>query len=187
MKPLFSSLILTCALLTSQSATAVEVADVTVKETISPLEQTLTLNGAGTRSKFFMDLYVGSLYLAAPQQQTDEVLKAPQATIRLNIISGMITAEKMQDAITDGFDAATQGNTQEIAPQIAEFMALFSDEIKEGDQFTLATSKAAGVSAFKNNKLQATIEGEAFRQALLNIWLGDDPAQTSLKEAMLGE
>lgn len=187
MKPLFSSLMLACILLTSQTVSAIDVADVTVPEQISSLEQTLTLNGAGTRSKFFMDLYVGSLYLATPLQQAKEVLKAPQATIRLNIISGMITAEKMQDAITEGFDAATEGENLRIGSQIAEFMALFNDEIKEGDQFTFATSKETYVSAFKNNQLQATIEGEAFRQALLKIWLGEEPAQTSLKEAMLGD
>jgi hypothetical protein len=66
-------------------------------------------------------------------------------------------------------------------------MALFKDEIKEGDQFTLVANKARGVTAYKNGQEQATIEGEMFRQALLKIWLGDKPAQKSLKEAMLGK
>ncbi len=94
--------------------------------------------------------------------------------------------DKMRDAINDGFDDATDGNTAEIQTEIDAFMALFSDEIKEGDQFTLATDKALGVTAYKNGEAQATIEGETFRLALLKIWLGDSPAQGSLKKAMLG-
>ncbi|MGS0730103.1 chalcone isomerase family protein, partial [Shewanella sp. 0m-11] len=44
-----------------------------------------------------------------------------------------------------------------------------------------------GVTAYKNGQAQATIAGEDFRQALLKIWLGKEPAQNSLKEAMLGQ
>ena len=66
-------------------------------------------------------------------------------------------------------------------------MALFNEDIKEGDQFTLLTSKEQGVTAYKNDQEQATIKGEMFRQALLKIWLGDKPTQKSLKAAMLGQ
>jgi long-chain acyl-CoA synthetase len=33
---------------------------------------------------------------------------------------------------------------------------------------------------------RATIEGDAFNRALTRVWLGDHPAQASLKAAMLG-
>jgi len=38
-------------------------------------------------------------------------------------------------------------------------MALFKDEIKQGDQFTLFANKSRGVTAYKNGQEQATIEG----------------------------
>ncbi|QYJ99587.1 chalcone isomerase family protein [Shewanella alkalitolerans] len=162
-------------------------ADVPLADEIILSEQTLQLNGAGIRSKFFMDLYVGSLYTQSPSQTLESVLNAPRVAIRLNIVSGMITSEKMQDAIIDGFDDATDGEPEVIQPQIDAFMALFSAPIAEGDQFTLEAVKDLGVTAYKNGEKQATVEGEAFRKALLKIWLGDKPAQKSLKRAMLGE
>ncbi len=183
---LLSTLTLSAALLFSPILYAKEISGVNLSDSITFETQTLQLNGAGVRSKFFMDLYVGSLYVPTPIQTTTDVINAPIAAIRLNITSGMITSEKMHDAIIEGFELATADNTTDIQPQIDAFMALFKDEIKEGDQFTLVASKSRGVTAYKNGQEQATIEGEMFRQALLKIWLGEKPAQKSLKEAMLG-
>ena len=182
---LMSAIALSGAL--SSQVSAREISDVDVAEVIVINDSQLQLNGAGVRSKFFIDLYVGSLYLTAPSADLASVISAKKSAVRLNITSGMITSDKMRDAIIEGFDDATDGKTQDIQAQIDAFMALFSDEIKEGDQFTLVTSKANGVIAYKNGVAQDTIEGEAFRQALLKIWLGDSPAQNSLKKAMLGD
>ncbi len=180
-----TTLLLTSLLLTG-SVSAKEISGVDVAEHITVDAMQLQLNGAGVRSKFFIDLYVGSLYLPSISDNIDAIIDAPVSAVRLNITSGMITSDKMRDAINDGFDDATDGNTAQIQTEIDAFMALFSDEIKEGDQFTFATDKTLGVTAYKNGEAQATIEGEAFRQALLKIWLGDSPAQNSLKKALLG-
>ncbi|MCJ8302345.1 chalcone isomerase family protein [Shewanella sp.] len=182
---LMSAIVLSGAL--SSQVKAQEISGVEVAEQIVINDSQLQLNGAGVRSKFFFDLYVGSLYLTAPSADLASVISSDESAVRLNITSGMITSDKMRDAIIDGFDDATDGNTTDIQAQIDAFMALFSDEIKEGDQFTLLTSKVSGVTAYKNGVPQDTIEGEAFRQALLKIWLGDSPAQTSLKKDMLGK
>lgn len=168
-----------------------EVAGVTLESPIKILHEKTTLelklNGAGVRSKFFIDLYVGSLYVTHISADTADILTQDNVAIRLNITSEMITSEKMRDAINEGFDNATAGESSAIRPQIDSFMALFSDEIKKGDQFTFVANKATGITAYKNGVAQATIEGEVFRQALLNIWLGNKPVQKSLKQAMLGK
>ena len=174
-------------ILLSSHVQALEVSGIELPEQIQLAQTELQLNGAGVRSKFFIDLYVGSLYLTSANSDVTSIINAENSAVRLNITSGMITADKMRDAINEGFDDATMGKTAAIQQEIDSFMALFNKEIKEGDQFTLATSKTSGVTAYKNGVVQATIEGEAFRQALLNIWLGDEPAQSSLKEAMLGQ
>ncbi len=183
----FSKAALLGAAFLSCTATAKEISGVEISEQLEITGTQLQLNGAGVRSKFFMDLYVGSLYLPSKASDLQAVLAAPSAVVRLNITSGMITSDKMRDAILDGFDDATDGETQAIQAQIDAFMALFSDEIVEGDQFTFATSKSEGVTAFKNGAVQDSITGDAFREALLKIWLGDSPAQNSLKKAMLGD
>jgi len=160
-------------------------ADVNVSEQMTLAGQPLILNGSGVRNKFFMDLYVGSLYLPTQVQTLDEVLEQPIAVIQLTITSGMITSARMRDGITKGFDAATDNDTHAIAKDIEQFTQQFADEIVDGDQFTFVTQKGKGVSSLKNGQAQGDIAGEAFRQALLKIWLGQKPAQPSLQQAML--
>ena len=106
---------------------------------------------------------------------------------RLNIVSGLISSEKMQDAIEEGFESATNGKPESLKTETNTFLKMFSDEIKKGDQFTLFTDQKAGVTVYKNNVLLGSITGEKFRVALLKIWLGKEPAQESLKEEMLGK
>ena len=183
----FSTIALTAVLLTPTLAEAKTVSGVELADNLTIAEQSLALNGAGVRSKFFMDLYVGSLYVATPATDLTAVLAQPTAVVRLNITSGMITSDKMVDAINEGFESATDGNTASIDKNIEQFMALFTEEVSKGDQFTFVTHKGAGVTSFKNGVEQATIEGEAFRQPLLKIWLGDDPAQKSLRKNMLAQ
>ena len=62
MKKLGAAL-LTTLLVAAPLAQAKMVNDVDVADKIQVADQSLTLNGAGVRSKFFMDLYVGALYL----------------------------------------------------------------------------------------------------------------------------
>jgi hypothetical protein len=183
---ILSVLSLTAALMLSPVVHAKSISGVELDESLNIAEQALTLNGAGVRSKFFMDLYVGSLYLPSHQSALAEIIAQPVAVIRLNITSGMITSDKMIDAINEGFDGATDGKPEQLKAEIDQFMALFSAEIKKGDQFTFVLTKDQGVVSFKNQQQQGEIAGESFRQALIKIWLGDEPAQKSLKKAMLG-
>src|SRR5690606_29276961 len=97
---LLSTLTLATALFLPNISYAKVISGIEVADTIMLENQSLPLNGAGVRSKFFMDLYVGSLYVPSQLSSTVAVLEAPVAAIRLNITSDMITAEKMRDAIT---------------------------------------------------------------------------------------
>lgn len=184
MRKLF--LIPALCLLTLNSQAA-EVDGHKVPDNLSAGDTELVLNGAGLREKFFMDLYVASLYLTAKQQDASAIIVAqdPMA-IRLHIVSGLITSEKMTEATLEGFDNATQGNTAPIQDKIDAFMETFKEEIKEGDVFELVYDPSKGVLVYKNGTLANTITGDAFKQALFGIWLSDKPAQKSLKKGLLG-
>lgn len=180
-------LLLASALLLSTSTTsAVEVGGIDLLDTLNSQDQVLQLNGAGVRSKFFMDLYVGSLYTVEQTEQASKVVNGDQvAAIRLNITSGMITSEKMTEAMHDGFNRATDGNTTPIADSIKSFIATFAEPIQEGDQFTLVSIPGKGIISYKNGKELSMTSGETFRKAVLAIWLGNNPTDKGLKKEML--
>ncbi|GLP98109.1 chalcone isomerase family protein [Paraferrimonas sedimenticola] len=168
-------------------AQATTVSGVELEPQIQVQQQDLVLNGAGVRSKFFIDLYVGSLYLPAKSQAVDAILASEEVSaIRLNITSGMITSEKMTDAILEGFDNATNGNPGEMQQRIDDFIGVFNEEIVKGDQYTFNFIPGKGVVGFKNGEQKVIVDGDDFRVAMMKIWLGEKPAQKKLKQQMLG-
>jgi len=182
----FASLLLTAALTTPAAALTVEGVD--VPDTYSAMDTELKLNGAGTRSKWFMDLYIGGLYVPETIDNGQAIINAdePQA-ITLHIISGMITSDKMKSATMEGFENSTGGDLAAIKDDVDAFLDVFSEEIKDGDVFDLVYLPGEGVRVLKNGKERATIGDLEFKKALFGIWLSDEPAQEDLKEKMLGQ
>ncbi|WP_421842004.1 chalcone isomerase family protein [Marinobacter algicola] len=182
----FASLLLTAALTTPAAALTVEGVD--VPDTYSAMDTELKLNGAGTRSKWFMDLYIGGLYVPETIDDGQAIINAdePQA-ITLHIISGMITSDKMKSATMEGFENSTGGDLAAIKDDVDEFLDVFSEEIKDGDVFDLVYLPGEGVRVLKNGDQRATIGDLEFKKALFGIWLSDEPAQEDLKEKMLGQ
>ncbi len=182
----FASLFMTAVLATP--AAALEVEGVNVPDTYSAMGNELKLNGAGTRSKWFMDLYVGGLYVPENISDGEAIINAdePQA-ITLHIISGMITSDRMTEATLEGFKASTDGNMAPVQDDVDQFLGVFAEEIKEGDVFDLVYLPGEGVRVLKNGELKDTIGDLAFKKALFGIWLSDKPAQEDLKAKMLGQ
>ncbi|PKG80965.1 chalcone isomerase [Colwellia sp. 75C3] len=176
------------------NVSAKTVSDVEIAESIPFEDKTLLARGAGIRSKFFIDLYVASLFSeeyidSSKLSATDsyKVIHHPNINaIRLNIVSGLITSQRMLDSIEQGFELATDGKSKEIDAHIIEFISVFDSPIKKQDQFTFISEPGLGVHVLKNNKPLISINNEAFRQALLSIWLGSDPVDTDLQRDMFG-
>jgi len=147
----------------------------------------LNLNGQGTRTMFFVKIYESGLYLSSLNSNADEVINQDSAMgIRLEVISSMLTAEKMKDAISEGFVKSTNNNNQPIAGQISQFMTTLSDTIEVGYVYEFIYLPDKGLDVLRNSKHLDTISGIDFKKAFFGIWLSDNPVQKSLKKAMLG-
>ncbi|GAA4839357.1 chalcone isomerase family protein [Algivirga pacifica] len=187
MKTLFFTFIFSILSLGLTQAQSVTISDVELKENVTVDGTDLVLNGAGIRTKFFFDLYVGSLYLPSKKTDAEAIIHGEDLMrIQLNIISSMITSEKMESATREGFENATNGKTQPIEGEINAFIDVFKEEIKEGDVFQF-DAQGPRVTVYKNGNKSIVIEGKAFREALFGIWLSNKPADKKLKEQMLGK
>ena len=171
------------------SQAQVTINDVTMPATMKAGDASVSLNGAGIRKKLFFKLYVGGLYLTTKSSDAKAISNADEAmAVKLEITSGMISSENMSEAINEGFENSTGGNTAPLKDKIGQFVDTFKkSEIVEGNVFDIVYVPGTGVQSFKNGKLQSTIEGMDFKKALFGIWLGDKPADDDLKEAMLGK
>lgn len=169
-------------------AQAKTVSDVDVADSITVADQSLALNGAGVRTKFFLDLYVGALYLSEKNDDSKSVLDADKPmSIRLYITSSLIDGKKMSEATLDGFVKSTKGDLTPIQKEVDMMIAAFRDAVEDKDIFDLQYVPSKGVSVIRNGEVKIVIPGLAFKKALFGIWLSEDPVQDDLKESMLGE
>ena len=165
-----------------------EISGITPESSIEVGGEKLMFNGAGLREKIFLDLYVGALYTTKKSSDAKEIINADESmAITLDIVSGLITSEKMIDAVDEGFEKSTKGKTDPLKDKIAAFKDAFKEEIVKGDDYVIAYIKGTGVEVHKNGKKVKTIEGLEFKKALFGIWFCDDPADEDLKEGMLGK
>lgn len=159
----------------------------TLPNTVSFEGEKLVLNGAGVRTKFFMDMYAGALYVNSKNNNANAIVNANEPmAIKLHIVSSLISSDKMIDAVNEGFDNTAKGNRAALESDIQKFKAFFKDEIDKNDVFDLVYLPAEGVMVFKNGNKQGAIKGLEFKKALFGIWLSNTPADKKLKQGMLG-
>lgn len=171
----------------SVSHAQIEIGAATLPETVTFESQKLIYNGAGVRKKAWFKLYSGGLYLVNKSSDAKDIMAADESmAIKLHITSRMISSSKMINAVNDGFENATNGNTAPIANEVEKFKGFFSDEINDGDIFDIVYIKDTGVIVYKNGAKKGTIAGLNFKKALFGIWLSEKPADKKLKKGMLG-
>lgn len=168
------------------SQAQVQVGDATLPNTMSIVGADLVLNGAGMREKIVFDLYAGGLYLQSKTTDAKKIISADETmAMKLHIVSGLVSSKKMTSAVDDGFQASMNGDVSSLADKIETFKGFFSDEIVKGNIFDITYIKGRGSVVYKNGKEIGVIEGMDFKKALFGIWLGTNPADDDLKEAML--
>jgi len=184
LKFLFSFLALYCFLTDFSAQKKIDGVDFQEKITINNSD--VILNGGGLREKYFtLDLYVGALYLKSKSSDADKIIMSDDDMgIRIVIVSSMVTRERFIEALEDGFKNTTAGKS--TAEQIAQFKTFLKDPFVEGDEISLNYHKSDAVYLYKNGQKRGAFKGLEFKQALFGIWLGGKPADSSLKEDMLG-
>ena len=184
-----NTLLIALLCLFTASASAAELDGVFVDDEIqSSSGETLVLNGMGLREKFWVDVYVGSLYLTKPSQDVAEILSRPgPLRLQLDFVYKKVSSQQMVDTWREGFEKNQNEQTlAKLKDRIDQFYGYFSEHAVAKDRFVLDYAPDEGTRISKNGKILGTIEGEDFKNALLELWLGNHPADKKLKKGMLG-
>ena len=181
--------ILILLLCLSAQASALEVAGVKLADSVQVASRDLQLNGAGVRSRFFLDLYITALYLPGKSTSFAAVLAdGGEKRIALHLLIG-ISADHLYSALKNAIAANhTPAELGALEAPLKEFAAIFHaiDEINKGDVVTLDYLPGSGTLVSVNRVAKGTVGGAPFYGALLKVWLGDKPAQADLKQKLLG-
>ena len=182
-----------CAFILAGSAwsQAVTVADVKYEPTQALGDSTVQLNGAGVRYKAVFKVYTAGLYLekkaSTPQEVASQRGPKRLSITMLREIDSTELGKLFSRGMEDNMDRAAFSR---IVPGVLRMSQIFSDHKKlpAGDQFMIDWIPGTGTVITVKGKVQ----GEPFKEpeffnALLDIWLGNLPADFKLKDALLGK
>jgi hypothetical protein len=156
---------------------------VTLKDTVTELQ----LNGMGYRTKFVFKIYIGALYTETKVNTRDaaQALTGPKRVV-MHVVYDEVAREKMIKAWHEGFEENnSREQLEKLQARLNTFVNYFPD-LKAGDEVLFDYIPASGTRVTINGEEKGVIDGADFYQALLDVWLGDEPADADLKEAMLG-
>lgn len=173
----------------SPTVHARQIGDVVLPDniTIDGTDRPLQLNGMGYRTKFIFKIYVGALYTESKISSRDAVqaLKGPKRVV-MHMVYDEVAREKMASAWREGFeDNNSDEQLAKLQTRLETLVSYFPD-LKAGDVVLLDYVPAQGTYVTINGEKKGVIEGANFYAALLDVWLGEDPADNDLKDAMLG-
>jgi len=168
------------------TAYALEVEGIQIADKATVGEQALVLNGAGVRSKFFFDIYIGALYLPSKtKSDTAAISSKGNKRVLMHFLYDEVSKDKLVNGWNEGFENNTK-NLAELQARLNQFNNFFQD-MKKGDVVVYDFTDNGKTTVIINDKVAGSIEGADFQQALLAVWLGEDPADDDLKEGMLGD
>jgi hypothetical protein len=190
---LFLSSLATLALVATGAAHAqtTDVGTVKYDNSVQLAGTRLQLNGAGTRYKAIFKVYTAGLYIGAKATSTEAVIATPGPKRMHIVMLRDIDANELGKLFTRGMqDNSTREDFSKSIAGTLRLSDIFSarKKLTAGDNFSVDYVPGTGTTILVNGKPQAEpIKEPEFFNALLRIWLGNQPADAQLKEALLGK
>lgn len=147
-------------------------------------EPPLEIQGYGLlRYRLVIKAYVAAYY----QSELDAPLEDMNTSRKLEIeYFHAIKAEDFTKATRKGVEQNTdQATLAAIEEDLEQFLELYQD-VQPGYRYALSWFPEQGLQLLLNGESLGTLENAQLAQALFAIWIGDNPGDRRLKEALLG-
>lgn len=185
------TVILALAISFSATAATIDVGGIKIEDAVDLQGSKLQLNGAGVRYRAVFKVYAAGLYLSKKAGMPEEVFAAPGPKRMSITLLREVDANELGKAFTKGFeDNSPRAEMSKLIPGLIKMGQIFSDQKKmqAGENFTIDWIPGTGTIISVKGKQQ----GEPFKEpefyaALMRIWLGPNPADAKLKDALLGK
>jgi hypothetical protein len=173
------------------AAQAIEVGGIKLDDTAKVAGKELKLNGAGVRVRIIVKVYALALYLPEKKDTTAGVLESTGPRRFTVALLREVTGEELGQAFMTGITANTdKAERSKFVNQLAQFGEAFVTipSAKKGDILHADWVPDTGMVMTLNGKpVGEPLKDIAFYNAVLKIWLGDKPVDSSLKPQLLGK
>jgi len=171
----------------ASAARAATLAGVTLPDKADINGQSLVLNGLGLRTKLFIKVYVGGLYLPQKEKSAQKILAADAARQMLLSFIYDVSKSQMCDAWDEGLEANTPKASAEVKKNFKTLCG-WMDGVGKGQKLLLTYVPGEGTRVEVGGKAKGTLPGKPTADAILATWIGADPAPgKDFKSAVLGQ
>jgi Chalcone isomerase-like len=173
------------------AAQAIEVGGLKFDDTAKVAGKELKVNGAGVRTRIVVKVYALVLYLPEKKDTAAGVLES-QGPRRFSLgLLREVTGDDLGQAFMAGITANTdKAERSKYVNQLAQFGDAFVSipQGKKGDVINVDWVPDTGTVMTLNGKpIGEPMKDLNFYNAILKIWLGDKPVDSSLKPQLLGK
>ena len=190
MSRLLNALLLSFGLLVV-NAQAREIEGVKYEEAIDMAGTRLQLNGAGTRYKAVFKVYTAGLYLSKKAGSTADAVAVPGPKRLTLTFVREIGSEELGRLFIKGIKTNTPNDEYtRIVGSVMRMSQVFYEarRMKVGEVINMDWVPGKGtVISIRDVPVGEPFPEPEFYGALLRIWLGHDPADWQLKDALLGQ
>lgn len=152
---------------------------------------TLVRNGAGVRKRFGIPVYRMAVYLPAKAGSAQAAIGMPGPRQIRMVALRSISGDTLASAFLNGVRKNTSAeNSTAYLEKMGQVIGIFrtEDSVEAGQTFHVDLLPESGAFFFINGKLKGEpIVSAGFNEAILSIWLGEEPADSGLKSALLGQ
>ena len=148
----------------------------------------LILNGAAVRNYYYMiDTYVGLIYLQRPSSLANEVIvdeghKRMVYHILMKRVSGRRIAKALYEALQLN---VSHEEAIALEDRLNQLVKMFDTKMVRGDSGIVDYIPGVGTRVTIKNEVKGVIPGKDFYDALLKIWIGEQPVSNAFKEDIL--
>ncbi len=189
---LSARLLLTMALLSlaaAQPATAAAVAGIKFADEVKVAGTDLHLNGLGVRNKLVAKVYAAGLYLQKKASTVEGVLNAEGPRRIQLVMLREVSSQEFGTAFVAGINNnSDKADKSRFTPQLVRFGEMFASVsgLNKGDVVDVDWLPGIGTQCYINGKKLGDANPDiVFYNAILKIWLGENPGDPTLKPKLL--
>lgn len=181
-----------CALILAAAPawSAIDIKGARFNDTYRLGNQALSLNGAGIRVKFIVDVYAAGLYVSKKDHTAAGLISQPGPKSMQIVLLRDLTGEDFADAMLKGFkDNNSPADVAKYQPKIEEVRAMMAafGSVRKGTTIRIDFTPGVGVQVLMDGVLKGEqMVSEEFFSAVLKIWLGQSPVDSDLKASLVG-
>jgi hypothetical protein len=174
-------------LLLAAPASAGTLAGVTLPDKAEAHGQSLVLNGMGLRTKLFIKVYVGGLYLPQKEKSAQKVLAADAPRQMVLSFIYNVSKDQMCDAWEEGLEANTPKAPADVKKNFTTLCG-WMNGVGKGQKLVMTYVPGEGTHVEVAGKDKGTLPGKPTADAILSTWIGPDPGPgEDFKKAVLGQ